>query len=71
VNMANEPKDAHEVFKQFTPRLVEIAQAVEALPVRERLRCAHMLVGYFMAVASAQRRGDLRLVPDTPRDLAS
>jgi hypothetical protein len=69
--MANEPKDAHEAFQRFTPRLMEIAQAVEQLPVRERLHCAHMLVGYFMAVASAQRRGDLRLVEEPPRDIAS
>jgi hypothetical protein len=39
---------------------------VERLPVRERLRCAHMLVGYFMAVANAQPRGDLRVVQSTP-----
>jgi hypothetical protein len=68
--MANEPKDAHEAFQRFTPDLIEIVQTVEQLPVRERLRCAHMLVGYFMAVASAQRRGDLRLVHDQ-QDLAS
>ena len=62
--MANEPKDAHEAFQQFTPRLMEIAKAVEALPAGERLRCAHMLVGYFVAVASAQRQDELPSVHD-------
>jgi hypothetical protein len=57
--MANHLKDAHEAFQQFTPRLMEIAKAVEALPADERLRCAHMLVGYFVAVANAQRPDDL------------
>jgi hypothetical protein len=62
--MATEPKDAHEAFQQFTPRLTEIAKAIEALPAGERLRCAHMLVGYFVAVASAQSQDDPRAVHD-------
>lgn len=55
-------QDAHEAFIQLTPRLMDIADAISRLPVRERHHLANMVAGYFFAVSVETTHADLRVV---------